>query len=348
MHGWMDGLLVGWMHKPKKNIYTRLSSPSKLARHLHISVWYPRAEAGCLGAALAGACCRLGWPASIRSLPAQRNVEYLCHITHTWLMSSSDQWPLFDSQHHDITRCHIRPWLSWGFTELAFGGLMVNCDLLKSSTHLFTEAGTTQKKTKKKKHNLALLETYCICKNYAYHIDLHARCIAMRRDILELFWKFVFCLSSLEPAKYNLVSKFYGDNMWKIIWGALTSVLGFTEKIDPPIISTAPRLWFSIHVKISGQKELVVHVTKNNPTKTKPVYSNLQKTIRKPIDQFDNTSRKTPRQKQSRSCNMIQLNWPKLKVWVWQPNVRVDGFPKIDGWRSPAEHSQHRQPRSLI
>ena len=63
---------------------------------------------------------------------------------------------------------------------------MVNCDLLKSSTHLFTEAGTTQKKTKKK-HNLALLETYCICKNYAYHIDLHARCIAMRRDILELF-----------------------------------------------------------------------------------------------------------------------------------------------------------------
>lgn len=176
-------------------------------------------------------------------------------VPHHAYMTYVIFWPMtFDSQHHDITRCHIRPWLSWGFTELAFGGLMVNCDLLKSSTHLFTEAGTTQKKNKKK-HNLAILETYCICINYAYHIDLHARCIAMRRDTLELFWKFVFCLSSLEPAKYNLVSKFYGDNMWKIIWGALTSVLGFTEKIDPPIISKAPRLWFSIDVKISPGKK---------------------------------------------------------------------------------------------
>ena len=199
----------------------------------------------------------------------------------------------FDSQHHDITRCHIRPWLSWGFTELAFGGLMVNCDLLKSSTHLFTEAGTTQKK-QKKKHDLALLETYCICKNYAYHayhIDLHARCIAMRRDTLELFWKFVFCLSSLEPAKYNLVSKFYGDNMWKIIWGALTSVLGFTEKIDPPIISKAPRLWFSNSCQNIRAKRTRSFMS---PKTTPPKQSRFTVIYRKPIDQFDNTSRKTP------------------------------------------------------
>ena len=64
MDEWMDGWFVGWLDahptKNKKNMCTRLSSPSKLAKHPHISVRYPRAEAGCLGAALAGACCRLG------------------------------------------------------------------------------------------------------------------------------------------------------------------------------------------------------------------------------------------------------------------------------------------------
>ena len=66
MDEWMDGWMVCWLvgctpnKKPKKNMCTRLSSTSKLAKHPHISVRYPRAEAGCLGAALAGACCRLG------------------------------------------------------------------------------------------------------------------------------------------------------------------------------------------------------------------------------------------------------------------------------------------------